>query len=1378
MGVQGLWRLIEPSGKPVPLETLENKVLAVDVSIWLHQAVKGFQDSKGATIPNAHLLGIFHRVCKLLHYRIKPIFVFDGGVPVLKRQTIAKRNQLKSKNSNDANQLQKQLLRSLLKHSAINAILTDKAKAALEHDIQKANKGNRDMRSDMFQLPVAEIESVDVEDDEGSSSSQEDHSHLSRQWDLYSIDETSDHFKSLPINIRHEILSDLKDTRKQSSWGRIHELPTQSDDFAGYQMKRLLKRHSVQTVLEETEKEMGGCTLSLGELEKLLINHGVITSTSIVSRRIASDEDKRYIYIKNLKEAIEQALDEAKAGGTGENSTSTEGELGVENENSDNSEGDVECKSVKSKADIEFESDLDQAIKLSLQNEGNELKDPNCLISEPNLKLIDETVLQPNSFRSGLEETIQIPLQDVIIETKESCMKSVKSNIKDVVVNKPSVLQKLRSDGHETYSEQVVEEFSGDRLKEPVKLSLESSEHTPKQVDIKKYSDESKSDTNTREKNLNDKISLSLSNQDGLIDDFNKKDIEDDRKQASDSKISESDEYETDLQKAIKLSLEGQSIESQVSPTENSEHNLIDETNSSNTKSKADEEFERDLEAAIKLSLQSKVTTSNDAFDHSNSQYTTSGIFDDDESDPSDDEASLELASTVMAAAKSYMTEYSGLTPAEIMKIIASHSGVPKLKNNGDSVKSNTKISSNSDASRSKKVNLKSLLEKPTVSTFNRDKTKSSVKTAGSDGSTQVETDSNSLIIKNASEINSVELMTDSGSEDDFLEVETATTEPKTLDINGKSGQCMEITIEKVSTLEDDLFSDIFEEKSADNKISPVSKGKPLKISTETVVNESQTVKKGNNSDEKRINIIQNIVLATNPEEGAKNVSAKESELLKDLLKPSKDGGSEKSKLTTTELKKLRTNLAKEAKQLMTEKSSKERLAASITDQMCQEAQELLQLFGVPYVIAPMEAEAQCAFLNEIRLTDGTITDDSDIWLFGGKTVYKNFFNQSKLVMEFQAEDIQHSFKLSRHEMILLALLVGSDYTTGIQGIGPVTALEILAAFPPPKTELTLSHLQLLSGLREFRRWFNTTTNKSGKPTKMALRNKLRNVEISEQFPSLQVVQAYLQPTVETSDEQFSWQKPDLASLIEFAKHKFGWSQTKSEEILKPVLRRLEDTSTQTKITNYFKMKHKIAGDLPQDKLSKRVKKALTKIGDKDSESPEESLEVGANKEKKQTKSKRTKKAEKEGDLPTIHEHRKRPYEVKRNSRKKRPKTPEDELGLATLDEDIKQLQQTKKLSRHKIKEMKIAMNEMLLKAEKAAANEEGPSTSVTMGIRLHRKETIPQKEKEKADVLQKKLKAIEVFRKSKQGPGYIKKKQRNARQPKEDAELSESSDS
>lgn len=60
----------------------------LDISIWLHQAVKGFQDSKGSALNNAHLLGLFHRLCKLLYYRVRPVFIFDGGVPQLKRDTI------------------------------------------------------------------------------------------------------------------------------------------------------------------------------------------------------------------------------------------------------------------------------------------------------------------------------------------------------------------------------------------------------------------------------------------------------------------------------------------------------------------------------------------------------------------------------------------------------------------------------------------------------------------------------------------------------------------------------------------------------------------------------------------------------------------------------------------------------------------------------------------------------------------------------------------------------------------------------------------------------------------------------------------------------------------------------------------------------------------------------------------------------------------------------------------------------------------------------------------------------------------------------------------------------------------------------------------
>ena len=120
----------------------------------------------------------------------------------------------------------------------------------------------------------------------------------------------------------------------------------------------------------------------------------------------------------------------------------------------------------------------------------------------------------------------------------------------------------------------------------------------------------------------------------------------------------------------------------------------------------------------------------------------------------------------------------------------------------------------------------------------------------------------------------------------------------------------------------------------------------------------------------------------------------------------------------------------------------------------------MLRLFGIPYITAPMEAEAQCAELVSLGLVDGIITDDSDVFLFGGMRVYKNMFNQSKTVECFLLSDLARELGLERDTLVRLAYLLGSDYVEGMPGVGPVVAMELMKEFPGE------------DGLHKFKDWW------------------------------------------------------------------------------------------------------------------------------------------------------------------------------------------------------------------------------------------------------------------------------------------------------------------
>jgi DNA excision repair protein ERCC-5 len=98
-------------------------------------------------------------------------------------------------------------------------------------------------------------------------------------------------------------------------------------------------------------------------------------------------------------------------------------------------------------------------------------------------------------------------------------------------------------------------------------------------------------------------------------------------------------------------------------------------------------------------------------------------------------------------------------------------------------------------------------------------------------------------------------------------------------------------------------------------------------------------------------------------------------------------------------------------------------------------------------------------------------------------------------------------FGLTSDKLVCVAMMTWSDFTVGVEIVGPVTALEVLAEFPG----------EGIKPLQDFRQWSSRVKGEMGRRNKT--REKLRKSNLSQAFPS---------PAVDTSEERFSWAVSNL----------------------------------------------------------------------------------------------------------------------------------------------------------------------------------------------------------------------------------------------------------
>lgn len=147
-------------------------------------------------------------------------------------------------------------------------------------------------------------------------------------------------------------------------------------------------------------------------------------------------------------------------------------------------------------------------------------------------------------------------------------------------------------------------------------------------------------------------------------------------------------------------------------------------------------------------------------------------------------------------------------------------------------------------------------------------------------------------------------------------------------------------------------------------------------------------------------------------------------------------------------------------------------LTTRITPQIVKDTMTLLEGFGIPYILAAEEAEAQGAYMVQKGIINAMASQDYDTFLFGCETVIRNLIvtrrrritdqtiSPDLAIEEIKLANLLKDLNLeTQDQLIFLALLIGTDYNPGVKGIGPKTALKILQKY---KTiENTLEHIKL-----------------------------------------------------------------------------------------------------------------------------------------------------------------------------------------------------------------------------------------------------------------------------------------------------------------------------
>ncbi|KAH0562673.1 hypothetical protein GP486_002656 [Trichoglossum hirsutum] len=1147
MGVTGLWTVLQPSARPIKLETLNKKRLAVDASIWIYQFLKAVRDKEGNALRNSHVVGFFRRICKLLYFGIKPVFVFDGDAPALKRQTIAGRKRRREGRREDAVKTAGKLLAVQMQRRAEKEMENRRQRRQrqvppqdteeeelpdglvyvdeLQMTPQERQQNRRFKKKDAYHLPDLDVSLEEMgAPNDPRIMSHEELEEYARQfhngedinmYDFSKIDFDSPFFQSLPATDRYNILNAARLRSRLRMGYSKDQLDSMFPDrmaFSRFQIERVAERNELTQRLMNIN----------GMNDEQWVGHGT---------RVAGEKGREYVLVKN--DGVE--------GGW------VLGVVGGKDQGGQSKPIDVER--------------LDEPIRINEDEEGWDSDDGFEDVPIEGLNRL------PKRSHSGIPLEFNDDDEMIEIENKRRTLYEAR----------------MQNNGERRQGRRRP------RAQDPNSLFVTDDERDEgwegvDEEEMAELFEDTTGGADGADEELNRAIAMSL-----------------------DVPGPVHQEEDEDFNRAIAMSLEQP----------------------------------RFTDGSLGKGKDRLVNWSGDY----RSSNPSSGLHVSDDSDDDDDDIQAVLDESRRMQGRRFLDARSGegSRSAQTQKITTGSSGAglfdgplpfEKLDFSRSILRGKrTKPSDNtggSEKEQSEKV-------EPLPPWFSGD-----TATRSKDGprAEELRFDSGNPEVRDRS-YNALFLT--SSKRDDIIEIGTPEDErgksqtrnlPVDSDLRIGSGPNATLAVpsdtkaqeNKPQLLESERMKYPSEEKGSDdepfeweesdreeptncgdkstNAVRPTTdaEARPSSIRSPSPVFEDVEIPgsevpenlEGSNR-EATVNDSYDLELF-GEDEADQYSDPEDEELMRQLAIESEEHARFASELNQKSKLQNQEEYERELKALRNQQKKDRRDADEVSNIMIIECQQLLTLFGLPYVTAPMEAEAQCAELVRLGLVDGIVTDDSDTFLFGGTRVYKNMFNQAKFVECYLASDLEKEFDLDRQKLVRMAHLLGSDYTDGIPGVGPVTALEILSDFNSE------------AGLKEFKEWWHRIQTGTQGPDdlKTPFRKKFkRNANkffLAPTFPDERVDMAYLEPSVDSDSTAFQWGVPDLDALRSFLMTTIGWTQERTDEVLVPVIRdmnRREDEGTQANITRYFTGSTGTGAFAPRRRdmnKSKRMENAMTSL--------------------------------------------------------------------------------------------------------------------------------------------------------------------------------------